>query len=57
MNQEVKEFREEFFEDQLANTKDLEKMTGSLGYRIDKLELKVGKITKALSNGTKSDED
>ena len=54
MNQELKELREEIFEDNLTSMKDLANVSGGIGSRLTELEKKVdamimehGKIPKS----------
>ena len=46
MNMELKELREEFYEDKLKNIKDLAEATGGFGFRLKELEKKVAELTK-----------
>ena len=41
MNMELKELREEFYEDKLKNIKDLADAAGGIGFRLKELEKKV----------------
>ena len=46
MNQELKELREEIFEDKLTSIKDLANATGGIGNRLAELEKKVEVMLK-----------
>ena len=46
MNQELKELREEIFEDNLMNMKDLANVSGGIGNRLVELEKKVEAMLK-----------
>ena len=46
MNQELKEIREEIFEDSMTNMKDIANITGGIGNRLAELEKKVEELIK-----------
>ena len=46
MNQELKELREEIFEDNMTSMKDLANVSGGIGYRLVELEKKVEALLK-----------
>ena len=46
MNQELKELREEIFEDNMTSMKDLANFSGGIGHRLDELEKKVDEMLK-----------
>ena len=46
MNQELKELREEIFEDKLTSMKDLAEASGGIGNRLTELEKKVDALIK-----------
>ena len=46
MTQELKEIREEIFDDNLTNMKDIANITGGLGNRLAELEKKVEDLFK-----------
>ena len=46
MNQELKELREEIFEDNLTNMKDLANVSGGIGFWLVELEKKVEAMLK-----------
>ena len=46
MTQEIKEIREEIFDDNLTNMKDIANITGGLGNRLAELEKKVEELLK-----------
>ena len=46
MNQELKELREEIFEDKLTSMKDLAEALGGIGNRLTELEKKVEAMLK-----------
>ena len=46
MNQELKELREEIFEDNMTNMKDLANISGGIGNRMAELEKKVEELLK-----------
>ena len=46
MNQELKELREEIFEDNMTNMKDLENFSSGIGHRLAELEKKVDAMLK-----------
>ena len=45
MNMELKELREEIYDDKLKNIKDLAEATGGIGHRLKELEKKVANLT------------
>ena len=46
MNMELKELREEIYDDKLKNIKDLAEAIGGIGHRLKELEKKVADLTK-----------
>ena len=46
MNQELKELREEIFEDNMTSMKDLANVSGGIGNRMEELEKKVEALLK-----------
>ena len=46
MNMELKELRDEMFDDKLKNIKELAEATGGIGLRLKELEKKVADLTK-----------
>ena len=55
MNQELKELREEIFEDKLTSLKDLASVSGGIGSRLTELEKKVEVMIKEHGKTPKSD--
>ena len=46
MNMELKELRDEMFDDKLKNIKELAETTGGIGHQLKELEKKVADLTK-----------
>ena len=55
MNQELKELREEIFEDKLTSMKDLAEASGGIGNRLTELEKKVDALIKEHGKTPKSE--
>ena len=55
MNQELKELREEIFEDNLTSMKDLANVSGGIGSRMTELEKKVDAMIKEHGKTPKSE--